>query len=111
MVQCAGGRLEPAGDELVHEVLELGDRQRFDAFFVLVGVDERGDEVVGGLGSPGLEHRREMVLGFEFDLDGLQHLVVGQRTHRQCEHGARPAVEAVDLGAVETEFLGDDDAR
>ena len=63
-----------------------------------------------GLGPPGLEHRREMMLGFEFDLDGLQHLVVGQRAHRQRQHGAGPAVEAVDLGAVESELLGDDDA-
>ncbi len=86
-------------------------RQRLDAVFVLVGVHERGDEVVGRLGPPGLEHRREMMLRLEFDLDGLEHLVVGQRAHRQRQHGAGPAVEAVDLGAVEAELLGDDDAR
>ncbi len=93
----------------MHQVLQLGDAQGLDALFVLVGVDERRDEIVGRFGSPGLEHLGEMMLGFEFDLDGLQHLVVGQGTHRQCQHGAGPAVEAVDLGAVETELLGDDD--
>ena len=91
MVQRTRRGLEATGDELVHEVLQLGDRERLDAVFVLVGVDQRGDEVVGRVGSPGLEHRGEVVLCFELDLDGLEHLGVGQRAHRQAPASRRPS--------------------
>ena len=95
----------------MHQVLQLSDAQRLDAVLALVRVHERGDEVVGRLGTPGLEDGGEVMLGLELDLDRLEHLVGGQRAHREREHGAGPAVEAMDLGAVEAELLGDDDPR
>ena len=111
MVQRARRRLEPTGYELVHEVLQLGDGQRLDALLVLVGVHERRDEIVGRLRTPGLEDGSKVMLRLELDLDRLQDLVGGQRAHRERKHGPRPAVEAMDFGAVEAQLLGDDDPR
>jgi hypothetical protein len=102
--------LEAAGDQLVHQVLELGDGQRLGAVLAHVRMHQRRDEIGRRLRSALLEHRGEVMLRFEFDLHGLQEFVVGQRSHREGEHGLRPPVETMDLGAVESELLGDDDA-
>ena len=110
MVQRAGRRLEPAGHELVHEVLQLGDGERLGAVLADVGMDERRDQVVLRVLTAAFELGGEVMLRFEFGLDRFEHLLLGQRTHRHREHRARPAVEAMDVAAIEAELLGDDRA-
>ena len=93
----------------MHQVLQFGHRERLGIVLTLVGVHQRGDEVVARFGPAAFELCCEVMLGLEFDLDGLEHFGLGQRAHGEGEHRSRPPVEAVDLGAVQAELLGDDD--
>ena len=110
VVEGAGGGLESPGDQLVHQVLQFGHAQRLGTVFADVGVHQRRDQIVRRLGATLLEHRGEVVLRFELDLDRLEQFVLGERSHRQRQHRLSPTVEPVDLRAIEAELLRNDDA-
>jgi hypothetical protein len=90
----------------VHQVLQLVHRQRLA---VALGLDERGDEIVAGLGAALLELAGEVVLGADLDFGLLERFLDGEAAVGARQHGVGPALERRVFRGVEPELLADDD--
>lgn len=100
----------PGDEDLLEDAEHLGhiERARLFAFEADMGVEEVGEDIVAGVGAALFETLGEVVLEFDDGLRALDFAFAGEEAAEGCDGVIGPALEAVHIGAVDAEGIGDD---